>query len=185
MFATNQDGSVTMVTQIHYAGAAPDFAWVVPLAEVPAADSLAVFPQLALTALDAATGPQFRWRPLWATPEPPSAAKQAETMKIATVPGRRSSSTGVSGGPTRAQRSSPEPGELAVTDPSPRAAVVALLAGTLSRAVALGDEVAARVVHETIGRLLGLPVRPRSRRLESASVARTREGYAGGHRGLG
>ncbi|KYF57633.1 hypothetical protein BE08_27280 [Sorangium cellulosum] len=62
--------------------------------------------------------------------------------------------------PTRAQLSSPGPGELAVTDPSPRAAVVALLAGTLSRAVALGDEVAARVVHETIGRLLGLPVAP-------------------------
>ncbi|WP_437676711.1 DUF2330 domain-containing protein [Sorangium sp. So ce131] len=61
LFATNEDGSVTMVTQIQYAGAAPDFAWVVPLAEVPAADSLAVFPQLALTALDAATGPQFQW----------------------------------------------------------------------------------------------------------------------------
>ncbi|WP_437931258.1 DUF2330 domain-containing protein [Sorangium sp. So ce291] len=61
LFATNQDGSVTMVTQIQYAGAAPDFAWVVPLAEVPAVDSLAVFPQLALTALDAATGPQFQW----------------------------------------------------------------------------------------------------------------------------
>lgn len=61
LFATNQDGSVTMVTQIQYAGAAPDFAWVVPLGEVPAVDSLAVFPQLALTALDAATGPQFQW----------------------------------------------------------------------------------------------------------------------------
>ncbi|WP_437819623.1 hypothetical protein [Sorangium sp. So ce1078] len=34
------------------------------------------------------------------------------------------------------------------------------LASTLSRAVALGDEVAARVVHEAIGRLLGLPVAP-------------------------
>ncbi|XXT25259.1 DUF2330 domain-containing protein [Sorangium sp. So ce429] len=61
LFATNQDGSVTMVTQIQYAGAAPDFAWVVPLAEVPAVESLAVFPQLALTALDTATGPQFQW----------------------------------------------------------------------------------------------------------------------------
>lgn len=61
LFATNPDGSVTMVTQIQYAGAAPDFAWVVPLAEVPAVDSLAVFPQLALTALDTATGPQFQW----------------------------------------------------------------------------------------------------------------------------
>ncbi len=63
-------------------------------------------------------------------------------------------------GPTRAQWSSPGPGELAVTDPSPRAAVVASLASTLSRAVALGDEVAARVVHEAIGRLLGLAVAP-------------------------
>ncbi|WP_437494988.1 DUF2330 domain-containing protein [Sorangium sp. So ce1014] len=61
VFATNQDGSVTMVTQIQYAGAAPDFAWVVPLAEVPAVESLDVFPQLALTALDTATGPQFQW----------------------------------------------------------------------------------------------------------------------------
>ncbi|MGK3959529.1 hypothetical protein WMF01_03025 [Sorangium sp. So ce1667] len=43
-----------------------------------------------------------------------------------------------------------------MTDPSPRAAVVASLAGTLSRAVALGDEEAARVVHEAIGHLLGL-----------------------------
>ncbi|WP_437801122.1 hypothetical protein [Sorangium sp. So ce693] len=44
--------------------------------------------------------------------------------------------------------------------PSPRAAVVASLASTLSRAVALGDEVAARIVHEALGRLLGLPVAP-------------------------
>ncbi|WP_155798674.1 hypothetical protein [Sorangium cellulosum] len=62
--------------------------------------------------------------------------------------------------PTRAQRSSPGPRELDVTEPSPRAAVVASLVSSLSRAVALGDEVAARVVHETIGRLLGLPVAP-------------------------
>ncbi|XYH99155.1 hypothetical protein ACMHYB_05135 [Sorangium sp. So ce1128] len=47
-----------------------------------------------------------------------------------------------------------------MTEPSRRAAVVASLAGTLSRAVALGDEVGARVVHEAIGRLLGLPVAP-------------------------
>ncbi|WP_437534877.1 hypothetical protein WME79_11710 [Sorangium sp. So ce726] len=45
-----------------------------------------------------------------------------------------------------------------MTGPSPRAAVVASLASTLSRAVALGDEVAARVVHEAIGRLLGGPM---------------------------
>ncbi|WP_437328976.1 hypothetical protein [Sorangium sp. So ce381] len=47
-----------------------------------------------------------------------------------------------------------------MTDPSPRAAVVASLASTLSRAVALEDEVAAQVIHEAIGRLLGLPVAP-------------------------
>ncbi|XXX77699.1 hypothetical protein WMF30_02835 [Sorangium sp. So ce134] len=47
-----------------------------------------------------------------------------------------------------------------MTEPSRRAAVVASLAGTLSRAVALGDDVAARVVHGAIGRLLGLPVAP-------------------------
>ncbi|WP_080599209.1 hypothetical protein [Sorangium cellulosum] len=63
-------------------------------------------------------------------------------------------------GPTRAQRPSAGPWELALTDPSPRAAVVASLAGTLSRAVALGDDVAARVVHEAFGRLIGLPVAP-------------------------
>ncbi|MDC0684957.1 hypothetical protein [Sorangium atrum] len=47
-----------------------------------------------------------------------------------------------------------------MTDPSRRAAVVASLASTLYRAVALGDEVAARIVHEALGRLLGLPVAP-------------------------
>ncbi|WP_437315274.1 hypothetical protein [Sorangium sp. So ce385] len=47
-----------------------------------------------------------------------------------------------------------------MTDPSRQAAVVASLASTLCRAVALGDEVGARVVHEAIGRLLGLPVAP-------------------------
>ncbi|AUX48483.1 hypothetical protein SOCE26_100210 [Sorangium cellulosum] len=62
--------------------------------------------------------------------------------------------------PTRAQLSSPGSGKLAVTETSRRAAVVASLASTPSRAVALGDEVAARVVHETVGRLLGLPVAP-------------------------
>ncbi|WP_437710541.1 hypothetical protein WMF45_37060 [Sorangium sp. So ce448] len=45
-----------------------------------------------------------------------------------------------------------------MTETSRRATVVALLASTLSRAVALGDEAAARVVHEAIGRLLGVPV---------------------------
>ncbi|XXY44854.1 hypothetical protein WME91_33135 [Sorangium sp. So ce269] len=47
-----------------------------------------------------------------------------------------------------------------MTEPSRRAAVVASLASTLSHAVALGDGVAARIVHEALGRLLGLPVAP-------------------------
>ncbi|WP_234023272.1 hypothetical protein [Sorangium cellulosum] len=58
--------------------------------------------------------------------------------------------------PTPAQPASVGLGELATVDPSPRIAVVASLAGILSRAVALGDGEAARVVHEAIGRLLGL-----------------------------
>ncbi|WP_437928768.1 hypothetical protein WMF37_05660 [Sorangium sp. So ce291] len=62
--------------------------------------------------------------------------------------------------PTLAQPRGLGSGELAMVEPSPRAAVVASLAGTLSRAVALGDEEAARVVHEAIGQLLGLPVAP-------------------------
>ncbi|WP_437733747.1 hypothetical protein [Sorangium sp. So ce1335] len=47
-----------------------------------------------------------------------------------------------------------------MTDPSARAALVASLASTLSSAVAVGDDVAARVIHDAIGRLLGVPVAP-------------------------
>jgi len=46
--------SVTMTTQISFRGEAPDFAWVLPLGEVPLEGSLAVFHQRALNALDAA-----------------------------------------------------------------------------------------------------------------------------------
>ncbi|KYF71187.1 hypothetical protein BE17_22935 [Sorangium cellulosum] len=66
--------------------------------------------------------------------------------------------------PTRAQSPTLKLGELAPANPSPRAAVVASLAGTLSRAIALGDQEAARVVHEAIGRLLGLPAAPETSR---------------------
>jgi hypothetical protein len=45
-------------------------------------------------------------------------------------------------------------------EPSPRGALVAALADTLSRAVVLGDDMAARIVHDAIGRLLGIPVAP-------------------------
>ncbi len=53
------DGSVTMTTQISFAGDAEDFAWILPLPEVPDVESLATFPQRALTALDTNTGPDF------------------------------------------------------------------------------------------------------------------------------
>lgn len=62
--------------------------------------------------------------------------------------------------PSRAQPASLGPGELAVTARAPRAAVVASLAEALTRAIALGDEDAARIVHEAIGRLLYLPPKP-------------------------
>jgi hypothetical protein len=58
VFKVNED-TVTMIVQISYSGAAEDFAWVLPLGTVPDVASLDVFPQRALTALDANTGPQF------------------------------------------------------------------------------------------------------------------------------
>ncbi len=56
-----RDDSTTMVVQIAYSGAAADFAWVLPVVELPDVESLAVFPQQALTMLDANTGPIFRF----------------------------------------------------------------------------------------------------------------------------
>ena len=53
------DGSVTMTTQISFNGDAEDFAWILPLPAVPDVESLATFPQRALTALDTNTGPDF------------------------------------------------------------------------------------------------------------------------------
>jgi hypothetical protein len=52
--------SVTMTTQISFNGDAADFAWVLPLGEVPLEGSLAVFRQQALNALDANSGPIFQ-----------------------------------------------------------------------------------------------------------------------------
>ncbi len=60
LFATNADGSVTMVTQISYMGKDDDFAWILPLPDVPVEGSLATFPQAALVSLDANTGPQIQ-----------------------------------------------------------------------------------------------------------------------------
>ena len=53
------ESSVTMTTQISFNGAAPDFAWILPLPEVPDPESLAVFSQRALVGLDANSGPEF------------------------------------------------------------------------------------------------------------------------------
>ena len=58
LFEVGSD-TVTMTTQISYNGKAEDFAWILPLSEVPDPDSLAVFPQKALNALDANSGPNF------------------------------------------------------------------------------------------------------------------------------
>ncbi|MEW5852737.1 MAG: DUF2330 domain-containing protein [Myxococcota bacterium] len=52
-------GTTTMVVQIAYSGGDADFSWVLPLGAVPDAESLEVFPQLALTSLAANTGPVF------------------------------------------------------------------------------------------------------------------------------
>jgi hypothetical protein len=58
LFEVGSD-SVTMTTQISYQGKAEDFAWILPLGEVPDPKSLAVFPQKALNALDSNSGPTF------------------------------------------------------------------------------------------------------------------------------
>jgi hypothetical protein len=56
VFKVRDDGKTDMIVQITYQGKAEDFAWLLPLAEPPAKEDLGVFPQLALTALDAQTG---------------------------------------------------------------------------------------------------------------------------------
>jgi hypothetical protein len=53
------ESSVTMTTQISFNGDAADFAWVLPLSDVPLDGSLEVWHQQALNALDANTGPVF------------------------------------------------------------------------------------------------------------------------------
>lgn len=54
-----KENAVTMVVQIAYTGAAPDFAWVLPLGNVPDPKSLNVFPQRGLNLLDASTSLRF------------------------------------------------------------------------------------------------------------------------------
>jgi hypothetical protein len=61
IFGVNANGTTDMIVQISFQGRAEDFAWVLPLADVPNVEDLDVFPQLALTSLDAQTGPTFQW----------------------------------------------------------------------------------------------------------------------------
>jgi hypothetical protein len=53
------EGTTDMIVQLSFEGKAADFAWVLPLPDVPVEGSLDVFPQSALSALDAATAPVF------------------------------------------------------------------------------------------------------------------------------
>ncbi len=59
LFRINSDDTVTMAVQITYQGEADDFAWILPLPDVPDPDKLATFPLAAMVGLDARTGPQF------------------------------------------------------------------------------------------------------------------------------
>ncbi len=60
VFAVDREaGTTDMIVQIAFQGAARDFAWIVPLGNVPLEGSLDTFPQAALTALDANSAPQI------------------------------------------------------------------------------------------------------------------------------
>ena len=63
IFAINDDGTTDMIVQIAYAGSSDDFAWLVPLVNVPDKDKLDTFPDLAISALDNGTQPIFRMHP--------------------------------------------------------------------------------------------------------------------------
>jgi len=53
------EGTVRVTTQLSFSGPAADFAWVLPLAEVPDPDSLAVLSPPALHTLDSSSAPTF------------------------------------------------------------------------------------------------------------------------------
>src|SRR5690349_21711613 len=57
IFALNEDGTTDMIVQIAYQGDSKDFAWLLPLSEVPDPKKLATFPEQAMTALDTGTAP--------------------------------------------------------------------------------------------------------------------------------
>jgi hypothetical protein len=86
LFEVGQD-SVTMTTQISFNGKAKDFAWILPLSDVPALDSLAVYPQKALNALDSNSGPNFQ-------PPNDSACFYALPPLVASAPGAAQNDSG-------------------------------------------------------------------------------------------
>jgi MYXO-CTERM domain-containing protein len=63
IFALNEDGTTDMIVQIGYQGDSKDFAWLLPLADVPDPKKLATFPEQAMTSLDTGTAPQFSLPP--------------------------------------------------------------------------------------------------------------------------
>lgn len=58
VFAVGPEGT-TMIVQIAYTGRPEDFAWVLPVADVPDRESLGTFPAAAIQALDVNTAPVF------------------------------------------------------------------------------------------------------------------------------
>ncbi len=88
LFEVGQD-SVTMTTQISFSGRAEDFAWILPLSVTPDPNSLSVdFPQAALNALDANTGPTFQ------PPNDPACFYDCLACDIATSAPRPESASG-------------------------------------------------------------------------------------------
>lgn len=57
IFVINEDETTDMIVQITYQGVAEDFAWILPVADVP--QNRTTFPQLAINALTTATDPSF------------------------------------------------------------------------------------------------------------------------------
>lgn len=59
IFVANPDATTTMAVQITYAGDAEDFAWILPLGEVPDPDSLQVLDTSVFTTVEQVTNPNF------------------------------------------------------------------------------------------------------------------------------
>lgn len=82
--------SVTMTTQSSYDGSAQDFAWILPLSAVPDVNSLAVFPQAALNALDSVSTPTFTASPecYFVQEQPPGVAAAGDARSASNFSAR-------------------------------------------------------------------------------------------------